>query len=136
MLEAFTEAGPVATMGMWPFQPKRLRNGNYIDAMALVRTATAREMGGYTTDRRLYGWEDYDLWCRLAEVGRHGVNVQNFVARYRRSATSMVALSNVSQVPAFVALTERCPRLMAGDFDHIEVPAHVPARPTTVGGPS
>jgi glycosyltransferase involved in cell wall biosynthesis len=136
MLEAFNETGSVATMGMWPWQPKRLRNGNYIDAMALVRTEHARSMGGYTTDRRLYGWEDYDLWCRIAEAGGHGVSVQNFVARYRRVATSMVALSNVSQVPAFVALTEHCPQLMAGELDHIEVPAHTSVTTTTVGGSS
>ena len=120
MLEAFTQDGPVATMGMWPWQPKRLRNGNYIDAMAMIRASVLREMEGYTTDRRLYGWEDYDLWCRMAEAGRHGRQIPNFVARYRRSATSMVALSNVSQVPSFAALAERCPLLMSGRLDHVE----------------
>lgn len=136
MLDAFTHNGSVATMGMWPWQPKRLRNGNYIDAMALIRTSTVRDMAGYTTDRRLYGWEDYDLWCRLAEAGRYGRQVPNFVARYRRSPTSMVALSNVSQVPAFAALAERCPRLMGGDLDHVEVPALATAASPTIGAPS
>lgn len=137
MLEAFTQDGPVATMGMWPWQPKRLRNGNYIDAMAMIRASALHALEGYTTDRRLYGWEDYDLWCRMAEAGRHGRQVPNFVARYRRSPTSMVALSNVSQVPAFAALAERCPQLMAGRLDHVEVGSFTePTDRTASGAPS
>jgi len=125
LLEAFNQDGAVGSMGLWPWQPKRLRNGNYIDAMAMVRATALRDLDGYTTDRRLYGWEDYDLWCRMAEAGGYGVQIPNFVGRYRRSATSMVSLSNVSEVPAFTALAERCPRLMSGDFDDIEVGGYV-----------
>ena len=36
--------------------------------MAMVR-AGLRDLGGYATELRLYGWEDYDLWCRMAEEG-------------------------------------------------------------------
>lgn len=123
MLEVFNPSGAIAAMNIWPWQPRRLRHGNYIDAMALIRTDVLRSLAGYTTDRRLYGWEDYELWCRIAESGGYGVQVPNFVARYRRSATSMVALSNVSHVASFAALSETCPRLFAGDFDSTEVPS-------------
>lgn len=123
MLEAFNNADSIDTMGVWPWQPKRLRNGNYIDAMAMIRMQVLRDMGGYTTDRRLYGWEDYELWCRIAESGAYGVQLPNFVARYRRSITSMVALSNVSDIAAFAALRESCPKLMGGQLDDVEIGA-------------
>lgn len=132
--EVFTQDGTVGTMGVFPWQPKRLRNGNYIDAMALIRIDALRTLGGYTTDRRLYGWEDYDLWCRLAESGHHGVHVANFVARYRRSATSMVALSNVSSVAAFSALSERYPDLWGKRLDNDEFAAWDPALAASSGG--
>jgi hypothetical protein len=114
VLEVFDAEGPAALLDIWPWEPWRLVGGNYIDAMALIRTDHLRFLGGYTTDRRLYGWEDYDVWCRTAEAGGYGVQVANMVARYRLSATSMVSLSNVSEVAPFAALAERCPRLMHG----------------------
>jgi hypothetical protein len=117
LLEVFDAHGPFALIDIWPWQPWRLARGNYIDAMAMVRTERLRQLGGYTTDRRLYGWEDYDVWCRVAEQGGRGTQVPSIVARYRSSATSMVALSNVSHVPAFTALKERCPLLMSGRLD-------------------
>jgi hypothetical protein len=123
MLEVFDAEGPAALLDIWPWQPWRLASGNYIDAMALIRTAHLRDLGGYTTDRRLYGWEDYDVWCRTAEQGGFGVQVSNIVARYRLSATSMVSLSNVSEVAPFAALAERCPRLMHGALEVASSPS-------------
>lgn len=73
MLERFTDAGPVGLASIYPRSPERFRSGNYIDAMAMIRTSALSELGGYRTDPRLYGWEDFDLWCRLAEAGATGV---------------------------------------------------------------
>lgn len=121
VLEVFDPDGPSALLDIWPWQPWRLRGGNYIDAMALIRTDHLRALGGYTTDRRLYGWEDYDVWCRTAEMGGRGVQVTNMVARYRRTTTSMVSLSNVSEIAPFAALAERCPQLMQGVLPPLDV---------------
>ncbi len=55
--------------------------------MAMWRTDALRGLGGYTADHRLYGWEDYELWCRLAESGGTAAFVPQVVARYRRPAT-------------------------------------------------
>jgi hypothetical protein len=84
---------------------------NYLDALALVRRSALDELGGYTTDLRLYGWEDYDLWCRVADRGMRGVQVPEFVARYRVSPNSMISLTNLSDQEAREALAERSPRL-------------------------
>lgn len=114
ILERFGIDGPLDLIGWFPWDPVRLREGNYIDAMALLRTERIRALGGYTTDRRLHGWEDYDLWCRVAEHGGHGVQVPEVIARYRASRHSMLSLTNLSATIAFSVLIERYPTLMAG----------------------
>lgn len=114
MLACFDESGYQRLISEFPWEPARLRYGNYIDAMALLRVNALRQLGGYTTDRRLYGWEDYDLYCRLAERGEHAVFVPEVVAAYRVSPTSMLSLTNISWSAAFAAVREHCPTLMQG----------------------
>lgn len=82
--------------------------------MALIRADELRGLGGYTCDLRLHGAEDYDLWCRLAEHGRHAVFVPEIVASYRLAAHSMQWLSNVSVDVLESVLAERYPRVKAG----------------------
>jgi hypothetical protein len=114
MLEQFSSQGPVGLLSQFPWQPERLRTGNFVDAMALWRTPTLRALGGFTTDRRLHGWEDYDLWCRLAEAGGRASFVPEVLARYRVSPHSMLSLTNISTRSAVSVLIERYPKLMAG----------------------
>jgi hypothetical protein len=114
MLEMFTVDGPVGLRSYYPWRPERFRETNYIDAMALIRRDWLLANGGYTTDVRLHGWEDYDLWCRIAERGGHGVMVPEIVARYRSALTSMLSLTDISRRQAVALLIERHPRLMAG----------------------
>jgi hypothetical protein len=110
--ERFTHEGPWGLMNLFPWEPERLRAGNYIDAMALVRASVLRRIGGYTTDARLYGWEDFDLWCHLAELGERGAFVPEVVARYRSAQHTMLALTDLSETTAFSVLAERYPGLM------------------------
>jgi GT2 family glycosyltransferase len=114
MLERFDAHGSIGLVSWQPWDPPRLRTGNYIDAMALLRADVLRSHRGYTTDRRLHGWEDYDLWCRIAESGGRGVLVPEIVARYRVSRHSMLSLTDISSTTAYSVLIERCPRLMQG----------------------
>ena len=76
-------------MGTPVWSRARLAAGNYIDAMALMRTARLREVGGYAR-MVVTGWEDYDLWCRFAERGWSGARVPEILARYRTHASSML----------------------------------------------
>jgi hypothetical protein len=114
ILECFNHEGAHHLGSALPWEPERFRESNYIDAMAMIKTAALRRLGGYTTDRRLYGWEDYDLWCRIAEAGGRGTFVPEIVARYRTTLHSMLSLTNLSHTIAYAVLAERCPRLMAG----------------------
>jgi hypothetical protein len=72
-----------------------------------------REVDGFTTDLRLYGWEDYDLWCKLAERDMFAVHVKEIVARYRVASSSMLSLTNLSRDDAMAALAERHPTLFS-----------------------
>ena len=110
--QRFTHSGPQGLMNIWPWEPERLRAGNYIDAMAVLRTDVLRGVGGYTLDKRLHGWEDYDLWCRLAEQGERGAFVPEVVGRYRSALHSMLSLTDLSSTVAFSVLAERYPRTM------------------------
>jgi hypothetical protein len=115
ILETFDEAGPVGLIGFLGWDLERLRRHNYIDALALIRSSVLRDVGGFTTDLRLYGWEDYDLWCKLAARGMHAAHVKEIVARYRVSEGSMISLTNLSLEGAQEALAERHP----GFFERI-----------------
>jgi glycosyltransferase involved in cell wall biosynthesis/SAM-dependent methyltransferase len=76
-------------IGVSDYDPVRLANGNYIDAMALVSKAVWAAVGGYDAVRT--GWEDFDFWCKLAERGLWGVKVPGGpFAEYRVHSSSMI----------------------------------------------
>jgi GT2 family glycosyltransferase len=114
MVDSYVAAGGSPLVSYHGWDPQRLRRGNYIDALSMIRTRDLRELGGYTTDRRLFGWEDYDLWCRVAESGRFGILVPQILARYRASPNSMRSLTDLFGGDAMSAVIERNPKLMEG----------------------
>jgi glycosyltransferase involved in cell wall biosynthesis len=121
ILEQFDRSGPVGLSGYFGWEPERLVQDNYIDALALMRRSTLTELDGYSEDRRLFGWEDYDLWCRIAERLGHAVHVPEIVARYRVAAGSTLSLTNLSTREARRALAEHCPNLFEGvDVDELD----------------
>jgi SAM-dependent methyltransferase len=76
-------------MGVVDYDPVRLANGNYVDAMALVSKAVWAALGGY--DHVRTGWEDFDFWCKLAERGLWGIKVPGGpLAEYRVHSNSMI----------------------------------------------
>ena len=111
IVQSFDVNGPVDLMNWLPWEPERLRRGNYIDAMAMLRRGALADVGGYATDPALYGWEDFALWLAMADAGHRGVHVPDFVGRYRKSPHSMIALANVDSTAAWGALLRRHPDL-------------------------
>ncbi|MGB0113278.1 MAG: glycosyltransferase family A protein, partial [Ilumatobacteraceae bacterium] len=100
-LEAFGERpGLVSAMG-WhvPWLCER----NYIDAQAMIRTSTWRRHDGYRDgDELVFGWEDWELWLRLAAAREHGVHVAQMLGRYRTQNSSMISVTNLA-APAMLA---------------------------------
>jgi len=111
LLERFDAQGPVDLMSWIPWQPDRFKYGNYIDAMAMIRRTAFLSVGGYATDERIYGWEDFALWCAFAQADMEGVQVPEIVGRYRAGASSMISLTNIDTTDAWAYLIERFPFL-------------------------
>jgi len=73
-----------------------LCSANHIDAQAMFRATTFEQHGGYRVDDALvFGWEDWEMWLRLAAAGERGVHVAEMLGRYRTQETSMLATSNL-----------------------------------------
>jgi hypothetical protein len=113
IIERFGPVGPIDLMSWQAWDPERLRYGNYVDAMAMIRRDRVLEVGGYTYDRRLYGWEDFALWCEFASRGLSGVRVPEILTRYRVDPQSMISTTNIDTSAAWTALVERNEFLLA-----------------------
>lgn len=76
-----------------PYRPQRLVAGNYVDAMAMVSKEAWAMIGGYHHVR--HGWEDYDFWARMAELGLAGEWLPEVLAEYRVHQTSMMKTQTI-----------------------------------------
>lgn len=107
IIEQFGPEGPRDLMSWHGWSPVRLRYGNYIDAMAMIRRAALLSAGGYTRDARLSGWEDFALWCTFANRGVRGLRVPEILARYRTGVHSMISNTDIDAAAAWSALVEQ-----------------------------
>ncbi len=114
MLERHKAGRSSGLLSDGPWEPDRFRKGNYVDAMAMLRRLPILELGGYSEDIRLYGWEDFDLWCRIAERGGHGVFVPEILCRYRQTDYSMVWVSEIDGTEAQALLRHQYPSVWPG----------------------
>ncbi|WFB37459.1 glycosyltransferase [Kiritimatiellota bacterium B12222] len=74
-------------MGEQAWSPTLLAFNNYIDGMALIKTSAWAQVGGY---RPMFGWEDYDLWCKFLETGFWGQQVDEVLGHARVHEASML----------------------------------------------
>ncbi len=110
ILEDFGAQRNVRSAIAW--DPGRLCAANYIDAQAMWRKDVWEGLGGYRADdEHVYGWEDWDLWLRLAAAGGHATLVPQILGRYRVQAGSMIALTNLATDEAIAAIRRRYPQL-------------------------
>ena len=77
----------------------------------MMRRDMVLEVGGYTTDHTIYGWEDFDLWCSFADRGLTGQLVPEMLGRYRQALHSMIQITNIDVSAAWTALLARHPSL-------------------------
>jgi GT2 family glycosyltransferase len=80
---------PLALVSCRPWNPEWLSTQNYIDMLSLWRADALARLGGLGEDPRIVGVEDWDLWCRAAEHGMHGVHVPELLARYAATGHSL-----------------------------------------------
>jgi hypothetical protein len=108
---------PVQLASSLPWEPERLVSGNWIDGIVFIRRSRLLELGGYSTDPRLAAWEDFELWCRCAQAGGHGVHVPQVLARRRRTASSAAADGEDGKPAKWKLMRERFPQLFAPSGD-------------------
>jgi len=68
----------------------------YIDAMAMFDKEILLKVGGYSTELIEYGWfgwEDYDLWLKLAQNGYSCKLVPEILSSYRLHPSSMINIT-------------------------------------------
>ena len=107
IIEQFDERGPRDLTNWLGWDPERLRHGNFVDAMAMIRRKSVLDAGGYTSDARLHGWEEFALWCTFADRGWRGVSVPEIVARQRVAPTSTASMTDIDTSAAWSALLSR-----------------------------
>lgn len=109
-LEDFGADSNIRSAYAW--NPEWLCAANYIDAQAMIRRDVLRSVGGYRTDDPLvFGWEDWELWLRLASRGEHGYLVPEMLGRYRVQSGSMIGLTNLWIDESLAHLCELHPSL-------------------------
>ena len=110
ILEDFGDQRNVRSAIAW--DPARLCAANYIDAQSMLRRSTWESLGGYRgDDDHVYGWEDWDLWLRIAREGGHALLVPQILGRYRVQQGSMIALTNLATDDAIASMRARYPEL-------------------------
>jgi len=110
ILEDFGDQRNIRSALAW--DPVRLCSANYIDAQAMWRRTMWTDLGGYRDDdREVYGWEDWDLWLRLAAAGGRAVLHPEILGRYRVQASSMITLTNLATDDAIASVHRRYPTL-------------------------
>jgi len=75
--------------------------------MAMVRRESVLDLGGYTSEEALYGWEDFELWCKMASRGMSGTFVPELVADYSAGGQSMISLTTLDSTDGWTALLDR-----------------------------
>ena len=115
--EWFVRAGGDNLLNLFVWEPDRLRSGNIVHAPYLVNADVLTTLGGYATDPALDGFEDYDLWCRVAERGWRGQLIAQVLAR-RSEVPGRSCLPTLAppEGPATSALVSRAPSALAGAF--------------------
>jgi Glycosyl transferase family 2/Glycosyl transferases group 1 len=110
ILEDFGDQRNIRSALVWDVD--RLCRANYIDAQSMIRKSAWERLGGYRADDDfVYGWEDWDLWLRLAEGGGRAMLVTQILGRYRVQGGSMIALTNLATDDAIAAMRKRYPTL-------------------------
>ena len=111
IIKKFDDTGgePLGLLSHIGWDVPKLLTGNYIDAMAMLDRRVLLDVGGYSDDlirHGWFGWEDYDLWLKLARSGHRLAIHREILAAYRVHASSMIRVTN-RYAPALAAHFER-----------------------------
>jgi glycosyltransferase involved in cell wall biosynthesis len=102
-------------LSYFDWDPQMLVEFPYIDAMALFNRTQLIEIGGYDTDLYnfgWFGWEDYDLWLRIANAKLRVSFVPNVLCLYRHHEKAMSNATNLFELKLVGHLFDKYRRLI------------------------
>jgi GT2 family glycosyltransferase len=88
-------------LSYFDWDPRMLVQHPYVDAMALFDRRQLIELGGYDNDLfkiGWFGWEDYELWLRIAAAHLPVTFVPNILCLYRHHESAMSNTTNLFEV--------------------------------------
>src|SRR5262245_37240992 len=97
-------------LSYYDWDPQMLVEYPYIDAMALFDRGRLIRIGGYDTELYKYGWfgwEDYDLWLRIAQAELRVSFLPNVLCLYRHHAKAMSNTTNLFERELVAHLLEK-----------------------------
>ena len=96
-----------------PFEAARLTERDYLAAVAMIRRQVWEDIGGYDTQVRHRGYEDYEFWLGLAGNG-YGVEFLPQFVGHRRAGSAPRRQVDVETAPLMSELRELYPLLPWG----------------------
>lgn len=87
----------VGLLSCYEWDIYKLTEMPYLDAMAMFNRETVLKVGGYSTELIKYGWfgwEDYDLWLKLARLNYRCKLIPKTLSSYRVHSSSMIHTTN------------------------------------------
>jgi glycosyltransferase involved in cell wall biosynthesis len=97
-------------LSYFDWDPQMLVENPYIDAMALFDREQLIKIGGYDTELYKlgwFGWEDYDLWLRIAEAKLDVSFLPNVLCLYRHHEKAMSNTTNLFERELVAHLIEK-----------------------------
>jgi glycosyltransferase involved in cell wall biosynthesis len=97
-------------LSYYDWDPRMLVEYPYIDAMALFDRVKLIEIGGYDTKLfkfGWFGWEDYDLWLRIAQAKLPVSFLANVLCLYRHHERAMSNTTNLFEGELVAHLFEK-----------------------------
>ena len=97
-------------LSYFDWDPQMLVEFPYIDAMAMFDREQLTKIGGYDNDLYKlgwFGWEDYDLWLRIAAADLHVSFLPNVLCLYRHHDRAMSNTTNLFERELVAHLFEK-----------------------------
>jgi glycosyltransferase involved in cell wall biosynthesis len=87
----------IGLLSYYEWDVRELISEPYIDAMAMFKKDIVLQVGSYSTELMCIawsGWEDYDLWLKLAQAKQPCKLIPRILSAYRVHPTSMISTTN------------------------------------------
>jgi hypothetical protein len=88
-----------------------LARGPYIDALSMIRRNAWQDLGGYEDFASLRGWEDYELWLKMAQDERQVAFIPSYTGLYRVHAENRSRIVFLDMAPLHATFRSRYPQL-------------------------